>query len=189
MGTEAIGGSGGIHYVANASDKKKANNMDLNAETFMTLLIAQMQYQDPLEPQSNTDFVAQLAQLTSLEQMQTMNSSLTTSQAMGFVGKEIYAEILNSETGVTEAYAGIVESVIMQSGSVYVVTDGNAIPVENVLMVSDVPAVQTPQIPQTPQQPTLPEDAVNPEVQPEPGDTAETPEEPEEPGTDAAEGV
>jgi flagellar basal-body rod modification protein FlgD len=36
-------------------------------ETFLTLLVAQLQHQDPLAPQDNTQFTAQLAQFTSLE--------------------------------------------------------------------------------------------------------------------------
>ncbi len=172
MGTEAVGSAGSVNYVANAGDKKTNNSMRVDTETFMQLLVAQMQYQDPLEPQSNTDFVAQLAQLTSLEQMQSMGGSLTATQAMGFVGKQIYAEILNSNTGETEAFAGLVDSVIMQSGAVYVVTDGNAIPVENVLMVSEVAMPQE-------TQPTQPADPANPEIQPAP-EAADVPEAPQD---------
>jgi flagellar basal-body rod modification protein FlgD len=45
-------------------------------DTFLKLLVAQMQNQDPLEPQSNEDFVAQLAQFSSLEQLMSVNTSL-----------------------------------------------------------------------------------------------------------------
>jgi flagellar basal-body rod modification protein FlgD len=39
-----------------------------NQQTFLTLLVAQLKYQDPLQPQDGTAFVTQLAQFTSLEQ-------------------------------------------------------------------------------------------------------------------------
>jgi flagellar basal-body rod modification protein FlgD len=48
----------------------------LGKDDFMTLLIAELQNQDPLDPASNTEFVAQLAQFSSLEQMTSMNETL-----------------------------------------------------------------------------------------------------------------
>ena len=54
-------------------------NMDvskLGQNDFLTLLIAQLKHQDPLNPASNTEFIAQLAQFSSLEQMTLMNANL-----------------------------------------------------------------------------------------------------------------
>ncbi len=45
-------------------------------DAFMKLLVTQMQHQDPLNPQSNEEFVAQLAQFTSLEQLMGVNDQL-----------------------------------------------------------------------------------------------------------------
>lgn len=58
---------------------KKAQDMGRNE--FMDLMIAQMNNQNPLEPQENGDFIAQLAQFSSLEEMQ--NLSGTVEEAMG----------------------------------------------------------------------------------------------------------
>ena len=54
--------------------KKAGNKADTN--TFMTLLVAQLKNQDPLEPQDGTQFVAQLAQFNSLEQLISINDRL-----------------------------------------------------------------------------------------------------------------
>ncbi len=54
-------------------------NMDisrLGQNDFLTLLIAQLKNQDPLNPASNTEFIAQLAQFSTLEQMTLMNANL-----------------------------------------------------------------------------------------------------------------
>ena len=48
----------------------------LDKDAFLQLLVAQMKYQDPLEPTDNTQYVSQLASFSSLEQMTNMNESL-----------------------------------------------------------------------------------------------------------------
>ncbi len=58
------------------------SDIDLNSlgkNDFLKLLLAQMQHQDPLNPADNTEFVAQLAQFSSLEQMTSMNTNLEAS--------------------------------------------------------------------------------------------------------------
>lgn len=119
------------------------SNVDIDTETFLTLLVAQLQYQDPLEPSTDTDFLAQLAQITSLEYMQEMSSSVTSSQAYNMVGQYIYAEVFNSETGETDSYLGLVDSVILQNGNTYAVVGSTAIPTDSVVQVYDAAAFDT----------------------------------------------
>lgn len=71
------------------------------ANTFYKMLTTQIQYQDPLNPMENTEFTSQLAQLSSVEQLQGVNTNLTylqmymasinNSQALSFIGKEVNA--------------------------------------------------------------------------------------------------
>src|SRR5438270_7861957 len=71
-------------------------------ETFMKLLVAQLEHQNPLSPMDNTQFTQQLAQFTSLEQLQSMNANLsalmtaqtTTNglQAATLIGKQVQAQ-------------------------------------------------------------------------------------------------
>jgi len=55
------------------------SNSDLDKDAFLKLMLAQLQNQDPLEPLDGTDYSAQLAQFSSLEQMQNINDSLNMS--------------------------------------------------------------------------------------------------------------
>ena len=50
-------------------------NSELGRDQFVTLLVAQLQNQDPLDPVTNEDFVAQLAQFSSLEGIENLNAS------------------------------------------------------------------------------------------------------------------
>jgi flagellar basal-body rod modification protein FlgD len=68
---------------------------------FLNLLVTQLQHQDPLNPAESTEFTAQLAQFSSLEQLSNINdnlknmelfqTSVTNSQAVSYIGKEITA--------------------------------------------------------------------------------------------------
>jgi flagellar basal-body rod modification protein FlgD len=73
----------GIENVSTYADQVAAQEAEAlpsqdmaGQDTFLKLLVAQMQNQDPLDPQSNEDFVAQLAQFSSLEQLMSVNTSL-----------------------------------------------------------------------------------------------------------------
>jgi flagellar basal-body rod modification protein FlgD len=73
----------------------------LDKDDFLNMLITQLQHQDPLNPADSTEFTAQLAQFSSLEQLSNINdslknmeqfqASLTHSQAVSYIGKEIIA--------------------------------------------------------------------------------------------------
>jgi len=63
-----------------STDKTKTQGVDsgLGQNAFLQLLVTQLQHQDPLQPQDDTQFLAQLAQFTSLEQLTNINTSLQT---------------------------------------------------------------------------------------------------------------
>lgn len=64
----------------------------LNQNDFLTLLTTQLEHQDPLNPQSPSDFAAELAQFTTASGVQTLNTTLGTGsglQAASLVGKNV----------------------------------------------------------------------------------------------------
>jgi flagellar hook assembly protein FlgD len=75
--------------------RSSANN-DLGSVDFMTLIITQMRNQNPLDPQSDSDFMAQMAQFEALNQMKLVAQGIQVIQglneltgATGFIGKEV----------------------------------------------------------------------------------------------------
>ena len=60
---------------SNTTDKTKK---DLGQDAFLQLLTTQLAHQDPMQPQADTEFIAQLAQFSSLEQLQSMRTTLDT---------------------------------------------------------------------------------------------------------------
>jgi len=83
----------------------------LNQNDFLKLLVAQIQYQDPMNPQSNTDMAAQLAQFTSLQQATQSSASLAMMQANSLVGTTVTVQV-DSQTTAT----GVVQGVVINNG-------------------------------------------------------------------------
>jgi flagellar basal-body rod modification protein FlgD len=83
------------------STTSTASNV-LGKDDFLKMMIAQLKHQDPLNPMDGTAFTAQLAQFSSLEQLQNINTQLTSftqqqqalgnSQAVNFIGKQVLAK-------------------------------------------------------------------------------------------------
>ena len=93
-----------------SSQQPTYGNSDLGQEAFLTLLVTQLQHQDPLDPQKNEEFVAQLAQFSSLEQLTTANSSLESLYvAMASMNNASMTQLLGQEVrayGDTFSYPG-----------------------------------------------------------------------------------
>ncbi len=73
--------NGVTNVINNTTDTtpQTSSSSTMNKNDFMNLLIAQMKNQDPMSPMDGTQFAAQLAQFSSLEQLQNLNDSMTTS--------------------------------------------------------------------------------------------------------------
>lgn len=138
------------NQTTNVGNASRVPSNEISADTFLQLLVMQMQYQDPLEPIQNTDMLAQLAQFSNLEQsirinskmdylllgMGTLTSNLQTlyiSSAHQLIGKYVEGSSIDGTP-----VKGIVESIVVEDGSVMVVVEGTKIPLANLQMVSDV---------------------------------------------------
>ncbi len=104
-----------------ASTAKAGDAMDKDA--FLQLLVAQMKYQDPLEPTSNTEYISQYATFSELEQMQNMSASMELSRASSYVGQEVVIRTTLS-SGEVQEINGVVEYVIYENNKAMVSVDG-----------------------------------------------------------------
>lgn len=115
--------------------KEARRTGELGKNEFLQLLITQVQYQDPLNPASDQEFIAQLAQFSALEQMQNLNKSFAYSTAFGLMGKYITAEVPDETTGKTQYVSGIVDMVRVVNGEVNVVVNGVNVPIDRISQV------------------------------------------------------
>lgn len=116
-------------------DKTK-NKSTLDKDAFLGLLVAQMKYQDPLEPTSNTEFVAQYAQFSSLEQMQNMANTMELTRASSMVGKVVIVTTTDS-VGRETQIEGRVDYVTYENGKSYVSIDGGLYSLDDVYAIED----------------------------------------------------
>lgn len=124
-----------IESVTTAKDTQKSN--DLGYDQFLQILCAEMQYQDPLNPTSNTDYIAQMATFTQVESMLNMQNTMTSSQANDLVGKYVIMKVTSSTTGEVTYAAGNVDYVLHQNGKTYLSIDDNLYNIEDLDTVAD----------------------------------------------------
>ncbi len=113
---------------------KQTGNSELGKDAFLQLLITQLQHQDPTNPMDDREFISQMAQFSSLEQMQNMTKAMESllasqqqTQMMSyttFIGKEVKWHEITEEKDekgnpVVNEGTGVIESVSLLSLSCF----------------------------------------------------------------------
>lgn len=138
MGVSAIIEDGMVANAAASSSAKTSGKGEtaLGKDDFLQLLVAQMKYQDPLEPTSNTEYIAQYATFSEVEQMQNMSQSMDLSRASGLVGQMVQITTTN-DSGVESTFMGKVDYVKYENGKALVAIDEELYSLDDVTHVCD----------------------------------------------------
>jgi flagellar basal-body rod modification protein FlgD len=102
-----------------ATDSVTNSSQALNQKDFLQLLVSQMENQDPMNPQSNTDMAAQMAQFTALTQASASSASLAMIQANSLIGNTVTLQV-DAKTTAT----GAVQGVVLQGGTPEILVNG-----------------------------------------------------------------
>ncbi|HOO79610.1 MAG TPA: flagellar hook capping FlgD N-terminal domain-containing protein [Lachnospiraceae bacterium] len=100
------------------SSKKEKDNSAIDSNAFLTLLVAEMQNQDPLEPTSNTEWISQYATFTQVSEIQSIGSDMSAMQAQGLVGEHVIMKVTGDD-GETSYVTGKVDYVAYEEGKAY----------------------------------------------------------------------
>lgn len=121
--TPAVGSPTTNNTAGATTGGSAASKASVDYDSFLKLLVTQMQNQDPTQPMDATQYVSQLATFSNVEQAVQMNSKLETliantslMQAEGWIGRTL----TNADGSVT----GVVKSVTIQSSGMLAELDG-----------------------------------------------------------------
>lgn len=107
-----------LESVSSLDKNTKASNSSLDKDAFLQLLVAQMKYQDPLEPTSNTEYISQLATFSELEEMQNLTSGMNLQRASALVGQYAFMKVTDSSGNITYP-EGRVDYVVYENNKAY----------------------------------------------------------------------
>ncbi|MDD7763165.1 MAG: flagellar hook capping FlgD N-terminal domain-containing protein [Selenomonadales bacterium] len=129
-----------------AQNKNSATNSTLGKDAFLQLLVTQMRYQDPLDPQDNSEYLSQLAQFSALEQMtnvaegltnvstlvDNINTSVLVGQLSNMIGQPVQWQVESTTTDengntskTTTTYEGKVKGISLSDGSPSIIAESN----------------------------------------------------------------
>jgi flagellar basal-body rod modification protein FlgD len=107
----------------------------MGKDSFLKLLVTEIRHQDPTQPMADREFIAQMAQFSSLEQMQNMSTSMTSlnskarqSEAYELIGRQI--EAFNPASGRTTT--GVVSHVVRSADDVKLMVNGTEVSLDDV---------------------------------------------------------
>ena len=135
-----------------ASQTNAVANKDMTMDDFWKLMAAQLQYQDPMNPMSNSDMMNQMTQMATMNAMTqvtdavskfaTVSNNLSqvtlTTYSTGLLGKEVTVAITNDDGDITGTKKGVVTGVDL-TGATAVYIDGKKYELSQVMGIGDVP--------------------------------------------------
>lgn len=123
--SNSVNGSTSVYSTQSTANKttSSASSSNIGKDEFLKILASQIANQDPMNPTSSTDFIAQMAQFSSLEQMQNLSASFSSYQAYNLIGKNVLATVLN-EDGTSKQIYGQVTGVAHANNTDYLEVGG-----------------------------------------------------------------
>ena len=122
-----------------------SKSQNLGQADFLKLLVAQLRYQDPMNPMEDKEFIAQMAQFNALEEMRSLNKSFAAlsdfnqlTQASSLLGKTV---AIRTEE---EHFAGVIDEVRRVGGEIMVLVNGKEYPLGAIQQVADPQALEPP---------------------------------------------
>jgi flagellar basal-body rod modification protein FlgD len=137
MSTTAITSTGAGSAVG-ASALAAISPKTLNQDDFLKLLVVQMKAQDPLNPNKDTEFIAQMTQFSALEQSKSMQKDIAELrddqemvQANALIGRSVALD-----NGTDVMLTGIVTGVEVEGGTPKIVVNGGSYELSQVVLIS-----------------------------------------------------
>ncbi|GAA1540836.1 flagellar hook assembly protein FlgD [Nocardioides humi] len=137
----------GVRYgVSTNTGSTASTNGFGDQQVFLELMVAQMRYQDPLNPTDSSQFMAQTAQFTALEKMQAVadQTAMLLSTQLAFGASSLIGQTVRwyDETGAEQS--GTVQGTTYLSTGPVLSVDGTEVPITDVISVGTAPTIKAP---------------------------------------------
>ena len=111
---------------------------DVGRDQFLQLLVAQLQNQDPLNPVQNEDFIAQLAQFSTLEGIESLNASFSDMLALQQLtqGSNLIGRVASYRDANNVSQQGTIEAFRVEDGKLQLIIDGQSVALGSVSEIS-----------------------------------------------------
>ena len=135
--TDSTGSSGNVIDAVFGDEDDKKVSMD----DFLTLMVAQLKNQDFMNPVDDTQYVTQLAQISTMQQMEEMAYNAKSSYVASLVGKNVSAAKF-TVSGELKKADGVVEKISLLDGKFVIYVDGEAFSMDEIMEIKDKPAAE-----------------------------------------------
>jgi len=126
---------------SSGSSSSSSATSSLGEQDFLNLLCTQLKNQDPLNPMKDTEFIAQLAQFSSLEQMSTMNTNMSYLLEQSYYNTN--AAMLGKTVTMSDGTTGVVTKITKESSSMYLYIGENKYSLSDVVSISSTTLGET----------------------------------------------
>lgn len=118
------------------NNKKEETKNNFDKDMFLQLLVAEMKYQDPLEPTTNTEYVSELASFSQIEATQNVQSKMDEMTASSYVGKYVIINTTDSQ-GNQQYVSGKVDFLEKKDDGYYVSVNDGLYNIDKIKTVAD----------------------------------------------------
>jgi flagellar basal-body rod modification protein FlgD len=137
MAVNSVASSFASRAIDNSSKNSEiTDKRGLTMDDFFKLIAAQLQNQDMFNPVDNTEFIAQMAQISTLSQMSELSNNINTNLSVSLLGKTVSASAPD-ERGVNKTTTGVVEGVSFSNGKAVIQVGGQYFQMEQVNQIMD----------------------------------------------------
>lgn len=116
----------------------------VSMEDFLTLMVAQLKNQDFMNPVDDTQYVTQLAQISTMQQMEEMAYNAKSSYVASLVGKNVSAAKFTVSGDLKKA-DGVVEKISLLDGKFVIYVKGEAFSMDEIMEIKDKPTAEVPE--------------------------------------------
>lgn len=122
-----------------AASETKSKDGSLGKDEFLKILLAQIKNQDPMQPMEDKEFIAQMAQFTSVEQLTNMSTELKQLRQSMSLSPELIGKSVNwtdkDSAGAEVQKTGIVEAITFKKGVQYALVDGTEVTMDKLTKI------------------------------------------------------